>query len=132
MAISMGPASPSEGTNPGLDAPPPPPPGMKTPDYTGLADNPQSTPQGVPPGAQFLTLVAQQAQLVESGAAQLAQMLPTFVPIAAQISSMIRQAVIQAMRQSQQNSGMTGGGAPAGAPPAGAAPPPGPPGAPPQ
>lgn len=130
MPLTVSPANPPEGGNPGLDAPPPPPPGMKTPDYTGLADNPQSTPQGVPPGSQFLALVAQQAQLVESGAAQLAQMLPTFVPIAAQISSMIRQAVVSAMKATQANSGLVGG-APGGAPPAGA-PPPGPPGAPPQ
>jgi hypothetical protein len=132
MAMTVGPATPGSGANPGIDSPPPPPPGLQTPDYTGLADNPQSNPQGVPPGTQFLALVTQQAQLVESGAAQLAQMLPTFVPIAAQISAMIRQAVVSAMKQIAQNSGMAGGGPPGGAAAAPGGAPPGPPGVPPQ
>ena len=117
MAIQVGPGDPGA-ANGGLNVPPPPPPSMRTPDYSGLADNQQSNPQGVPPGGQFLAMITQQAQLVEQGAAQLAQMLPSFVPIAAQVSQMIRQAVVTAMRQVQANAGNVGG-SPAAPPPGG-------------
>lgn len=114
MAIQTGPGDPGAGRV-GLDSAPPPPPSLRTPDYSTLATNPTANPQGVPPGTQFLAMVAEQARLVEQGVEALAKMLPTFVPIAAQISAGVRGAVIQAMQAA--GGGGQGGGPPQGGPP---------------
>lgn len=121
MPIQVGPGDPGAGKA-NLDGPPPPPPSLRTPDYSSLASNPQATPQGVPPGTQFLAMVAKQAQLVEDGVAALAQMLPTFVPVAAQVSSAVKGAVIQAMQMQAGQGGAPQGGPPQGGPPMGAPP----------
>jgi len=109
VALDIGPGSPGAGRA-NLDSPPPPPPSLRTPDMTGLAENSQANPQ-VPPGAQLIALVAQQAQLAEQTIMSLARMLPTFVPVAAQIQSAIRSAVTQALQQ-VQGQGQEPGGPP--------------------
>jgi hypothetical protein len=88
---------------------------MRSPDYTGLADNQQSNPQGGP-SAGLVKIVIEQAQILDRGVTNLAQMLPTFAPIAAQIQAAIKQAVAQAIQQVSGGGG--GGAAPSGGAPA--------------
>lgn len=117
MALEQGPTSPGAGKG-DLNGPPPAPPTQNTPDYSGLADKGNATPQGGP-SMGLIQIVAQQAQILDQGLKNLAAMLPTFVPIAAQMQGAIKTAVAMAIQQA----GGGGGGAPA--PPPGAAPPPG-------
>lgn len=94
-----------------LDGPPPAPPSQRSPDYTNLAEDPQATPQGGP-SVGLVKVVIEQAQILDRGVTNLAQMLPTFAPIAAQIQSAIKQAVAQAI-QMASGGGQGSGGAPA-------------------
>lgn len=120
MPLSQGPADPGAGKG-DLNGPPPAAPTPNTPDYTGLADKGSANPQGSPSMGLIKTVV-EQAQILDRGVTNLAQMLPSFVPIAAQIQAAIKQAVAAAIQQAGG-----GGGAPAGAPAPGGPPSGGPP-----
>lgn len=117
MPIEQGPTSPGAGKG-DLNGPPPAPPNQNTPDYSGLADKSNANPQGGP-SMGLIKTVLEQAQILDRGVTNLAQMLPSFVPIAAQIQAAIKGAVAAAIQQAGGGGGAAPppGGAPPGAPP---------------
>jgi hypothetical protein len=133
-AVTAGPAAPGSG-KPGLDAPPPLPPNLKTPDYSGLASNAQSNPQ-MPPGGQRAAMIVQQGALAVKVLQSIQQVAPEVAPMLDRIAQELQAALMPLVSpQGPPSSGGQPGAGPAAPPAGGPAPPPGagaPPAPPPQ
>ena len=126
--VTTGPSAPGSAGGGGLDSPPPLPPNLRTPDYSGLASNPQANPQ-MPPGAQRAQMIVQQGALAVKVLQSIQQVAPEVAPLLDRIAQELQSALMPLV-SSQGPPGGAGAGGPGGppAPPPGAAGvPPGPP-----